>query len=162
MYILNGDQDKAIKIISDKISTHLNDQTHQYLMKFLQLNASVLTIDGLTTIGKLFLSFRASEPIRKFWNLFFDILLEKTSHQDIVQFYSDAMRENSNVPYLHLFEVMHPVLLTNADSDHRHSLSFSRLSYSSTRMNSTVCKRSWTSLHSSTGPTMFCTISPSH
>ena len=124
MYILNGDQDNAIKVISDKINTNLNDQTYQYLMKFLQLNSSLLTVDGLTTIGKLFLSFRASEPIRKFWNLFFDILLEKTSHQDIVQFYSDAMRENSNVPYLHLFEVIDRVLPESAHTDPRHSLSF--------------------------------------
>jgi hypothetical protein len=74
-------------------------------MKFLQLDSSLLTSDGLVTIGNLFLNFRINEPVRKFWNLFFDILLEKTSPQDIVQYYSDAMRENSNIPYLHLFEV---------------------------------------------------------
>jgi hypothetical protein len=106
MDILNGDQDNAIKIISNKINSTLNDEVYYHSIKFLELNSSLLTIDGLTTIGNLFLNFRTSEPIRKFWNLFFDILLEKTSPQDVVQFYSDAMRENSNVPYLHLFEVI--------------------------------------------------------
>jgi len=105
MYLLNGDQDNAIKIISNKINSKLNDEIYHYLIKFLQLNSSVLTIDGLTTIGNLFLNFRTSEPVRKFWNLFFDILLKKSSPQDVVQYYSDAIRENSNVPYLHLFEV---------------------------------------------------------
>jgi hypothetical protein len=105
MYLLHGDQDNAIKIISNKINSNLNDEIYHYLMKFLQLDSSLLTSDGLVTIGNLFLNFRINEPVRKFWNLFFDILLEKTSPQDIVQYYSDAMRENSNIPYLHLFEV---------------------------------------------------------
>ncbi|CAF4188355.1 unnamed protein product [Rotaria sp. Silwood2] len=30
---------------------------------------------------------------------------KKTSPQDLVQYYSDAMRENSNIPYLHLFKL---------------------------------------------------------
>jgi len=105
MYLLNGDQDNAIKIISNKINLKLNDEIYHYLIKFLQLDSSLLTIDGLTTIGNLLLNFRTTEPVRKFWNLFFDILLEKSSPQDVVQYYSDAMRENSNVPYLHLFQV---------------------------------------------------------
>ena len=105
MYLLHGDQDNAIKIISNKINSNLNDEIYHYLIKFLQLDSSLLTSDGLVTIGNLFLNFRINEPVRKFWNLFFDILLEKTSPQDIVQYYSDAMRENSNIPYLHLFEV---------------------------------------------------------
>jgi hypothetical protein len=105
MYLLNGDQENAIKIISNKINSKLNDEIYHYLIKFLQLDSSLLTIDGLTTIGNLLLNFRTTEPVRKFWNLFFDILLEKSSPQDVVQYYSDAMRENSNVPYLHLFQV---------------------------------------------------------
>jgi hypothetical protein len=106
MSLLNGDQETAIKIVSDKINSDLNEEIYHYLIKFLQLNASALTSDGLISIGNLFLNFRINESIRKFWNLFFDILLEKTSPQDVVQYYSDAMRENSNVPYLHLFDVI--------------------------------------------------------
>jgi hypothetical protein len=105
MYLLNGDQDNGIKIISNKINSKLNDEVYHYLIKFLQLDSSLLTIDGLIIIGNLLLNFRTNEPVRKFWNLFFDILLEKSSPQDVVQYYSDAMRENSNVPYLHLFQV---------------------------------------------------------
>ena len=105
MHLLHGDQDNAIKILSNKINSNLNDEVYHFLIKFLQVDSSLLTIDGLTSIGNLFLNFRISEPVRKFWNLFFDILLEKTSPQDVVQYYSDAMRENSNVPYHHLFEV---------------------------------------------------------
>lgn len=105
MALLGGDQENAIKIISNKINSNLDDQIFQCLMNFLQLNAPTLTSDGLMAIGKLFLSFRTNESVRKFWNVFFDLLLEKTSPQDVVQYYSDAMRENSNVPYLHLFEV---------------------------------------------------------
>ncbi|CAF0726305.1 unnamed protein product [Adineta ricciae] len=105
MALVNGDQDSAIKIISNRINSNLNDETYHYLMKFLKLNSSVLTSDGLMSIGNLFLNFRINESVRKFWNLFFDILLEKTSAQDVVQYYSDAMRENSNVPYFHLFEL---------------------------------------------------------
>jgi hypothetical protein len=108
MYLLSGDQENAMKIISDKINSKLNDEVYYYLIKFLQLDSSLLTIDGLTTIGNLLLNFRTNEPVRKFWNLFFDILLSKSSPQDVVQYYSDAMRENSNVPYLHLFEVNNP------------------------------------------------------
>ncbi len=105
MSLLSGDQENAIKIISNKINLNLNDEVYHYLIKFLQLDSSLLTIDGLTTIGNLLLNYRTNESVRKFWNLFFDILLSKSSPQDIVQYYSDAMRENSNVPYLHLFEV---------------------------------------------------------
>jgi len=113
MYLLNGDQDNAIKIISNKINTNLDDEIYHYAMKFLRLDSSLLTIDGLTSIGNLFLNFHTNESVRKFWNLFFDILLEKTSPQDVVQYYSDAMRENSNVPYLHLFEVKEQYLSIN-------------------------------------------------
>ena len=105
MYLLNGDQENAIKIVTSKINSQLNDEVYHYLITFLQHDSSLLTIDGLTTIGKLLLNFRTSEPVRKFWNFFFDILLSKSTSQDLVQFYSDAMRENSNTPYLHLFEV---------------------------------------------------------
>ncbi|CAF3583271.1 unnamed protein product [Rotaria sordida] len=105
MYLLNGDQDNAITILSNKLNSKLNNEIYYYLIKFLQLDSSLLTTDGLTTIGNLFLNFRINEPIRKFWNLFFDILLEKTSPQDVVQYFSDAMRENSNIPYLHLFKL---------------------------------------------------------
>ena len=105
MNILINDQDNAIKIISKKINSELNDEIYHYLIKFLQLNSSLLTVDSLTTIGNLLLNFRTTEPIRNFWSLFFDLLLEKTSPQDVVQFYSDAMRKNSNVPYHHLFKV---------------------------------------------------------
>ncbi|CAF4575672.1 unnamed protein product [Rotaria sp. Silwood1] len=105
MHLLNGDQDNAIQVISNKLNSKLNDEIYHYLIKFLQLDSSLLTTDGLTAIGNLFLSFRINEPIRKFWDLFFDILLEKTSPQDLVQYYSDAMRENSNIPYLHLFKL---------------------------------------------------------
>ena len=105
MYMLNGDQNAAMKLISEKINANLNDEIFNHTIKFLQTDASTLTAEGLTAIGKLFLSFRTTEPIRKFWNLFFDILLEKTSPQDVVQFYSEAMRENSNVPYNHIFQV---------------------------------------------------------
>ncbi|CAF3596744.1 unnamed protein product, partial [Rotaria sp. Silwood2] len=61
MYILNGDQDNAIQIISNKLNSKLNDEIYHYLIKFLQLDSSLLTTDGLTTIGNLFLSFRVSE-----------------------------------------------------------------------------------------------------
>ena len=105
MYLLNGDQENALKILSDKVNSKLNDEVYHHLMKFLQIDSSLLTFDGLTTIGNLFLNFRTTELVRKFWNLFFDILLEKSSPQDVIQYYSDAMRENSNIPYLHLFEV---------------------------------------------------------
>ena len=105
MHLLHGDQDEAIRLIVEKINQNLNDEIFDHLMKFLQVDASLLTADGLTTIGKAFYNFRTNEPIRKFWNLFFDILLQKTNPQDVVQFYSDAMRENSNIPYGHLFEV---------------------------------------------------------
>ncbi|CAF0909776.1 unnamed protein product [Adineta steineri] len=105
MHLLNGDQETAIKIISNKINSNLNNETYHYLIKFLEINSSVITSDGLISIGNLFLNFRTNESVRKFWNLFFDILLEKTSPQDVVQYYSDAMRENSNVPYLHLFDL---------------------------------------------------------
>jgi hypothetical protein len=107
MHLLNGDQDNAIKIVSNKINSKLDDEVYHYLIQFLQLDSSLLTIDGITTIGNLLLNFRTIEPVRKFWNLFFDILLEKSTPQDVVQYYSEAMRENSNVPYLHLFEVNH-------------------------------------------------------
>lgn len=105
MHLLNGDQENAIKIVSDKINSNLNDEIYHYLVKFLQLDASLLTIDGLTSIGNLLLNFRTNQSVRKFWNLFFNILLEKSTPQDVVQYYSDAMRENTNVPYLHLFQV---------------------------------------------------------
>ncbi|CAF5197236.1 unnamed protein product, partial [Rotaria magnacalcarata] len=105
MYVLNGDQDNAIATISAKINSELNNEICQYLIKFLKLNGSSLTTDGLTSIGNLFLGFRINETIRTFWTLFFDILLEKTSPQDIVQYYSDAMRENSSIPYLYLFKL---------------------------------------------------------
>lgn len=105
MHLLNGDQENAIQLISNKINVQLNDEIYHYLIKFLQHDCSLLTIDGLSSIGKLLLNFRANEPVRKFWNFFFDILLEKSTPQDLVQFYSDAMRENSNIPYLHLFQV---------------------------------------------------------
>lgn len=105
MHMLHGDQDDAIRLIVEKVNTNLNDEIFQHLMKFLQVDASLLTAEGLMNIGKAFFTFRTNESIRKFWNLFFDILLQKTSPQDVVQFYSDAMRENSNIPYAHLFEV---------------------------------------------------------
>ena len=105
MDLLNGDQENAIQIISNKINAQLNDEIYHYLITFLKHDSSLFTIDGLSSIGKLLLSFRANEPVRKFWNFFFDILLEKSTPQDLVQFYSDAMRENSNIPYLHLFQV---------------------------------------------------------
>lgn len=105
MHMLHGDQDDAIRLIVEKVNTNLNDEIFQHLMKFLQVDASLLTAEGLMNIGKAFFTFRTNESIRKFWNLFFDILLQKTSPQDVVQFYSDAMRENSNIPYAHLFEL---------------------------------------------------------
>jgi hypothetical protein len=110
MYLLNGDQDNAIKLISNKINSKLDDEIYHYLIQFLQLDSSLLTSDGLVTIGNLFLNFRINESVRKFWNLFFDILLEKTSPQDVVQYYSDAMRENSNIPYHHLFKVNNQII----------------------------------------------------
>lgn len=105
MSLLNGDQENAIKIVTNKINSQLNDEVYHYLITFLRQDSSLLTIDGLATIGNLLVNFRASEPVRKFWNFFFDLLLSKSTPQDLVQFYSDAMRENSNIPYLHLFEV---------------------------------------------------------
>lgn len=105
MYILNGDQENALKLISDKLNNNLNNEIYHYLIQFLQIDSSLITVDGLITIGNLLLNFRTNESMRKFWNLFFDILLNKSSPQDVVQYYSDAMRLNSNVPYLHLFHV---------------------------------------------------------
>lgn len=116
MYLINGDLDNAIGVISNKINFQLNDEVYHYLMKFMKSNASLLTADGLITLGNIFLSFRITEPIRKLWDLFFDVLLEKTSPQDVVQYYSDAMRENSNIPYLHLFKVSHTHHYPNNDS----------------------------------------------
>jgi len=105
MHLLHGDQENALKLISNKINSKFDDEVYHYLIKFLQIDSSLLTVDGLTSIGNLLLNFRTSEPIRKFWNLFFDILLQKSSPQDLVQYYSETMRENSNIPYIHLFEV---------------------------------------------------------
>ena len=106
MHMLHGDQDDAIRLIIEKVNKNLNDDVFNDLMKFLEVDASLITADGLMNIGKAFFSFRTNESIRKFWNRFFDILLQKTSPQDVVQYYSDAIRENSNIPYSHLFEVM--------------------------------------------------------
>lgn len=103
--LLNGDEEQAIKIISTKVNNDMNEKVYDDLIKLLQTDSSLLSIDGLNKISRLFIGFRITEPIRKFWSLFFDILLEKTSSQDLVQFYSDAMRENSNVPYGHLLQV---------------------------------------------------------
>ena len=103
--LLNGDQDQALKLITSKLSAGLNEETYSNIMKFLQTNSTLLNFDGLAAIGRLFLGFRSTEPIRNFWNLFFDIMSKKGTSQDLVQFYSDTMRENSNVPYSYLFQV---------------------------------------------------------
>jgi hypothetical protein len=105
LYTINNDENAAIKLITDKIKSNLNNEILQYLIQYLQVNSSVIPVDSLMIIGDLFLDYRPNESIRYFWNIFFDILLEKTSPIDLVQFYSNAMKKNSNIPYLHLFQV---------------------------------------------------------
>jgi uncharacterized membrane protein len=114
MHMLDGEQDRAIQMISNLVKTNLNDEIYSSVMNFLQSNSSLLTTDSVIHLGRLFIGFRTNEPIRKFWNIFFDILLEKTSPQEVVQFFSDSMRENSNIPYNHLFKViLVPVVVAN-------------------------------------------------
>ena len=99
------DETTAIKLISNKIKSNLNNEILQYLIKFLEKSSSVITPDGLITIGNIFLDYRPNESIRNFWNIFFDLLLNKTSPKDTVQFYSNATKKNSNIPYVDLFQV---------------------------------------------------------
>ena len=103
---INHDQNYAIKLILDRINSKLDDETYHYLINIIQIDAPLINIDSLISIGNSMINFHITEPIRKFWNTFFDILLEKTSAHDVVQYYSDIVRQNANLPYLHLFEVI--------------------------------------------------------
>ena len=105
LYLINKDETTALKLISDKINSNLNNEILQRLIKYLQSNSSLITIDGLRSIGNLFVNYRPNDSIRKFWTQFFDLLLEKSSSTELVQFYSEAVRKNSHIPYLHLFQV---------------------------------------------------------
>ena len=105
LYITNNDETTAIKLIDDKIKSNLNNEILQYLIKFLENSSSVLTADGFITIGNMFLDYRPNESIRQFWNIFFDLLLKQTTPIKTIQFYSNAIKRNSNIPYLHLFQV---------------------------------------------------------
>lgn len=104
-YLTNNDEQTAIKLITTKINSTLNHDILQQLIKYLQINSSLITVTGLTSIGNFFVHYRPNESIRQFWNHFFDILLEKTNPIELVQFYSDIMKKNSHIPYLHLFQV---------------------------------------------------------
>ena len=104
-FVLHADQSMGLELISNQISTNLNEEIFHHLIRFLQSNASELSVQSLHSIGHLLLAYRPSEPIRLFWKAFFDILLQRTSSPDVVQFFSDALKRNGNVPYLHLFEV---------------------------------------------------------
>ena len=95
----------SIALISNQISTNLNDEIFHYLIRFLQVTGSALTVESLHSLAHLLLDYRPSEPIRQFWKVFFDILLEKSNSLAVVEFFSEALKRNSNLPYLHLFEV---------------------------------------------------------
>ncbi|CAF1228662.1 unnamed protein product, partial [Didymodactylos carnosus] len=47
---------------------------------------------------------QVSETLTLFWNLSCDTMLEIPFTHDLVQFYSESVQHNSNLPYIYLFE----------------------------------------------------------
>lgn len=105
-YLHQNEQSIALKLLADKIPMSFNNDLSNYLIQFLRINSSLMTAESLITIGNLLLNYRPNESIRRLWNLFFDLLLTKTTPVDLVQFYSEAVKKNSQIPYLHLFQVI--------------------------------------------------------
>ena len=104
-YLINKNEQTALKLINEKINSNLNQTVLQQLIKFFQSNASLMTVTGLISIGNMFIHYRPNESIRQLWNCLFDSFLEKTNPIELVQFYSEVTKKNSHIPYLHLFQV---------------------------------------------------------
>lgn len=138
IYLHRNDEINALKLLNNKIQRNFNNETIHYLIKYLKANASLLSTDGLKSIGYLVANYRSNESIRRFWNQFFEILLAKTSAIDLVQFYSEAVKKNSQITYLHLFQVV-LLFLKKKEQDF-----FSSLSYLLKKMKSIVYRISLT------------------
>ncbi|CAF0853707.1 unnamed protein product [Didymodactylos carnosus] len=104
-FMLANDEENALKIIKNKLSmSGMDNELFEHVIKFLKVDKSWLSTDALKSIGQHFLQYRVSDELTIFWNLYYDIMLEKSTTKDLVKFYSESVQHNSNLPYTYLFE----------------------------------------------------------
>lgn len=94
-----------LKIFEEKLSKNFDEKVFGKFFEFFSSNVEKLTRENLETIGKLLLDFRPNEPLRRFWKKFFENFYIRTNVDVLLEFYSNALKQNPKLPYLPLFDL---------------------------------------------------------